>query len=206
MSRYPISRYYAKYSWFYMTKRQYYEEFYEEDSTQQLVETLGHVTAFDNTSADIVAFDIPFETTPRRLVQKLGLPRYCKANKQNADFTEAAYFYRKSFYQSRVVVQFHFIDGELAYCMATFLNLNAANEAKLIGLIKEKYQVSQKNNRAIADAKGNCLLYEKIIHARLIYVRNPGQLVSRFTASEQKQTMTRHKVFEQYDAHWSNLL
>ncbi len=210
MTPYSISRHYANYSWFYATRREYYEEFYEDHTTQQLVHTLGEVHTFDDTITTIEAFEIPFETSPRRLVQKFGFPRYHKATKENAGLTEATYFYRKNFYQSRVIVQFNFIDGELSYCIATFLNLHPTNEARLIDLMKEKYQVPNEpftlNNRAIVDAQGNFLLYEKSIHARLIYVREPIKLISRFDAHERKQEIERQNMFQQHEAHWSNLI
>src|SRR5450432_3800060 len=121
-------------------KELYYTQFFDIVDLSKLVrEPSTNYSDFALTPLTIQFLNVPFTTTPRQLVKLLGKPQYVKAYQPSSSCEFRIYFYKKRFFKNKVIVQFYFVNEIFAYCIVTFLTLNAADEKKLVGMLNSKY-------------------------------------------------------------------
>lgn len=185
---------YTRYNDFYREKESFYLSFinhYYLDLTHQLLLEDFHSPYLTNTI--IAPHDIPFGSSPRKVIWKIGMPSF--QVKDINDFKDhKILFYKTKLLRQRVLIQFHFINGFFYYSQLSFLSFTENTNSILSDSIKSKYQCSGSFEGAdriyMTDICGNKAIIEKGVYLTISYIT--GENYPRTLMEEQLKLRQEH--------------
>jgi hypothetical protein len=185
---------YTRYTAFYREKESFYRSFINQyflDFAHQLLSQDQQSPFLTNTI--IAPHDIPFGSSPRKVIWKIGMPTF--QVKDINDFKDhKILFYKTKLLRQKVLIQFHFINGFFYYSQLSFLSFTEKTNSILSNSIKNKYQCSGSFENAdrihMTDICGNKMIIEKGVYLTVSYIT--GENYPRMLMEEQMKLKQDH--------------
>jgi hypothetical protein len=184
---------YNRYSSFYQERESFYRSFinqYYLDFAHQML-SQEHYDPYLIKSL-IAPQDIQFGATPRRVVWKIGMPSF--QVKDINDFKEhKILFYRTKLLKQKVLIQFHFIEGQFYYSQLSFLTFTDSTNDILFDSIRSKYgcptNIEKQDKLVMQDICNNKLIIEKGVYLTVSYL----------TGDNHPKELMRNQLRQKYD-------
>jgi hypothetical protein len=191
----------TRYNSFYQERESFYRSFinqYYLDFAHNLL-LQEHMSSYP-TNTIIAPQDIPFGSSPRKVVWKIGMPSF--QVKDINDFkNHKILFYRTKLLQQKVLIQFHFINGFFYYSQLSFLSFTEKTDSILFQSIKSKYQCSgsleNEDRIHMTDICGNKLIIEKGVYLTVSYITGDEYPRSLMT----EQINMKHELVSKTDSY-----
>ena len=182
----------------YSNKEGYYKRFINSITLSDILDVLK--TEDENefqSKKEIRVYGIAFNSNIAQLTNKMGSPKFLQSvNFEGLNHTTC--FYKRLFFNHRVIVQFHFINNLFFYCNMSFMNLTDRYETKLLKILNEKYRNDFEGPavKSISDCNKNFIRFEKILWPSVIYAnKNPAirNMITKQMELEKVVSITSHK-------------
>lgn len=165
---------YTHYNVFYREKENFYRSFINQYYLDFAYQLLNHEQVNPYATNTIIApHDIPFGSSPRRVIWKIGMPSF--QLKDINDFKDhKILFYKTKLLRQKVLIQFHFINEFFYYSQLSFLSFTEKINTVLSNSIRNKYQCSapfeDDSKVCMTDICGNKMIIEKGVYLTVSYI------------------------------------
>lgn len=169
----------------------FYLSFFKEEEGRKVIKT----------DQRIKLFDLEFNAGIENVQKNMGTPRLKASYKKNGLKTTVL-FYKKQFYNYKLILQFHFINNNLVYGCLTVPYHNKKIVSTFEKLLSIKYNETISNNlenSIIVDFDNNRIVYRTYFYPSLIYV---GNNVPQMTSLLKKSDESKMFRIQKHSSEW----